>query len=96
MLVRIVHLNIQPEYTSRFLTLFTDHQHHISQFEGCISLQLLRDEKNPNHLATLSHWRSETDLDHYRYSPFFKELWSQVKPLFSEPASATSFQIWNP
>jgi quinol monooxygenase YgiN len=94
MLVRIVHLEIQPEFTSRFLQLFSVHQQAISQFEGCLSLQLLQDEKDPNHVATLSHWRSSADLDHYRYSEFFKSLWSQVKPLFSAPARATSFQIW--
>lgn len=96
MLVRIVHLRIKPEETKRFLRLFNDHQLHISEFEGCLSLQLLQDEKDPGHVATLSHWRSGADLDRYRYSEFFKGLWSQVKPLFSSPAEATSFQIYSP
>lgn len=94
MLVRIVHLHLQPEFTERFIHLFAAHQQSISQFEGCISLQLLVDEKDPNHVATLSHWRSEEDLDQYRFSDFFKELWGQVKPLFAEPARATSFKNW--
>lgn len=94
MLVRIVHLEIQPQFTPKFLELYSSHQAKISEFEGCISLQLLQDEKDPNHVATLSHWKSSEHLDKYRYSEFFKQLWSQVKPLFSQPARATSFKIW--
>jgi hypothetical protein len=47
-------------------------------------------------VATLSEWESEEHLNHYRFSEFFKTLWTQVKPLFESPAKAFSYQIYTP
>jgi len=96
MLVRVVQLDIQPEHTERFLTLYASHQEMIRQNPGCISLQLLQEDENPNHVATLSHWASEKDLNGYRNSEFFKGLWSNVKPLFASKAKAFSYHVWSP
>ena len=94
MLVRVVQLDILPEHTTLFLELYSAHQEVIRQNPGCISLQLLQEDDNPNHVATLSHWASETDLNHYRNSEFFRGLWSKVKPLFASKAKAFSYHIW--
>lgn len=94
MLVRIVQLHIQPQYLDHFLKLYGGHQANIGNFKGCIALKLLQQMDQPNQVATLSEWESEEDLNHYRYSEFFKNLWSQVKPLFESPAKAFSYQIW--
>jgi quinol monooxygenase YgiN len=96
MLVRIVQLHIKPENLEMFLSLYGGHQSKIGAFKGCHSLKLLQDVQNPNWVATLSEWESEEDLNHYRYSDFFKNLWTQVKPLFESPAKAFSYQIWEP
>jgi len=95
MLVRIVQLEITPEHRELFLTLYSSHQEKIRTNPGCISLQLLQEDLNPNHVATLSHWATEADLNHYRNSEFFRSLWSQVKPLFAFPAKAFSYHIWS-
>jgi len=94
MIVRIVQLEIQPEFTQKFLSLYSSHQEMIKGNQGCISLQLLQSDENPNHLATLSHWESEEALNYYRNSEFFRILWSNVKPLFSEKAKAFSYHVW--
>lgn len=95
MLVRIVQLFIQPEHTETFLQLFAAHQQHISQMKGCVSLELLVVSEIQGHVATLSRWQEAQDLENYRKSDLFKHIWSQVKPLFAQPAKATSYRIWN-
>jgi quinol monooxygenase YgiN len=94
MLVRIVQLEIQPEHTQGFLELYAAHQKMIREREGCISLQLLQSDENPNQLATLSHWSGEDALNRYRNSDFFRQLWSNVKPLFAAKARAFSYHVW--
>ena len=94
MLVRIVQLEIQPEHTQGFLELYSAHQEMIKGNEGCVSLQLLQSDENPNHLATLSHWTGEEALNKYRNSDFFRQLWSNVKPLFAAKARAFSYHVW--
>jgi heme-degrading monooxygenase HmoA len=94
MIVRIVQLEIQPEFTQKFLSLYSSHQDMIKGNQGCISLQLLQSDENPNHLATLSHWESDEALNHYRNSEFFRTLWSNVKPLFAKKAKAFSYHVW--
>lgn len=94
MLVRIVQLHIEPELLSRFLELYSSHQSTIAGFKGCKEVKLLQDSKQPERVATLSLWNSEEDLNHYRYSEFFKNLWAQVKPMFASPAQAWSYFEW--
>ena len=94
MLIRIVQLDIQPEHTELFLQLYSSHQEIIRTNPGCVSLQLLQEDQNPNHVATLSYWATEEDLNYYRNSEFFRKLWSTVKPLFASPAKAFSYHNW--
>lgn len=93
MLVRLVQIELQPDKTEAFIALFTAHKGQISKNKGCQSLELLQNMKQPNHIATLSRWASQEDLDNYRYSAFFKTLWAQVKPLFAEKAQAISYEV---
>lgn len=96
MLVRIVQLYIRPDQAETFLSLYASHQNRISEMKGCLSLELLVVSEYQGHVATLSRWKEAQDLENYRQSDFFKSLWTQVKPLFAQPARATSYQIWNP
>jgi quinol monooxygenase YgiN len=48
----------------------------------------------PGHYFTVSRWSSEKDLDAYRDSSLFAEIWPTVKPWFSAKAEAwTTTQI---
>ena len=93
MLVRVVQLDIQPEYIETFARTFDAHAMQIRKNPGCHSVQLLQEDQNPGHLATLSHWESQAALDAYRHSDFFKTLWSTVKPMFASKARAYSYSI---
>ena len=90
MLVRIVKMTFVPEKTDEFEARFQSVKQDILKFEGCDFLELYRDRKHANIYFTYSYWRSEKDLDHYRNSNFFKEVWSGTKKLFSEKPEAWS------
>lgn len=60
----------------------------IRNFEGCSSLELLREKKDGHIFFTYSTWRSEEDLANYRSSELFAVTWEQVKKIFSAEAEA--------
>ena len=93
MLVRLVQIELLPENTDLFIALFANHKEHIQLKKGCLSLELLQDNNQPTTVATLSRWATQGDLDNYRNSDFFKNLWAQIKPLFASKARAISYQI---
>jgi heme oxygenase (mycobilin-producing) len=75
-----------------FLQIFGKHQFAIRNFPGCTHLQLLRDVDDPDCFTTLSHWDTEKDLNNYRKSALFEEVWGQVKSLFTERSQAFSLK----
>jgi heme-degrading monooxygenase HmoA len=78
--------------TDEFLEIFSRHKQQIRNFPGCSHLQLLKDADVPNCFTTLSYWDSPHDLDHYRNSELFANVWGQVKTLFSERTQAFSLE----
>lgn len=89
-LTRVVKLTLDPQYIEDFKNIFIEHQTGIAQMQGCLHLQALQDHKEPHIFFTISKWESEHALDNYRYSAFFKTLWSKVKPMFIAKAMAHS------
>lgn len=92
MITRIVKMHFAPESSADFLLIFEEMKRHISQSEGCLSLSLHRDIKNPDQFFTISTWLSDKNLNNYRQSELFKLTWARVKPLFAEPAAAWSLE----
>lgn len=90
MLIRIVKLTFQPNQISEFLTIFESSKHRIRKSKGCRLLELYRDTSKNNIFFTYSYWDSELDLNNYRQSDFFKEVWIQTKVLFKEKPEAWS------
>lgn len=90
MIVRLVRMSFRPGETEGFLTLFEGWRHRIIAMPGCLHLELLRDAGDPRVFFTYSLWRSAEDLEHYRRSPVFAEVWPVVKALFDAPAQAWS------
>ncbi len=88
MITRIVKLSLSEESRDEFIDIFYQTQPLIQNVKGCIKVELMRDVQNKNNCFTISHWISEADLNNYRNSPFFKETWSKVKPLFAQKAEA--------
>ncbi len=75
-----------------FLKIFQEHNEAIRHFEGCTHLELLKDLNNTTIYTTLSHWKSNDALDRYRKSELFIDVWSRVKPLFSNKPQTFSLQ----
>ena len=93
MIVRIVKMEFLHEHIEDFKCLFEAKKEKIRNFEGCLYLELLQGiEARKNTFVTYSHWRSEEDLDNYRYSELFKDTWILTKKMFARKAEATSFQ----
>jgi quinol monooxygenase YgiN len=83
-------MTFRPEEVENFQALFNERKERIRHFEGCTHLELWQDAHNPNIFFTYSNWQSETYLDHYRFSDFFKDTWGKTKALFAEKPNAWS------
>ena len=90
MIIRIVQMTFREDAIGDFTELFEARKSTIRQFPGCTHLELWQDSKQPNIFFTYSHWDSEADLDHYRFSEFFKDTWGRTKALFKEKPQAWS------
>lgn len=90
MLVRIVHMKFREEKVEEFLENFDSIKEKIRSFPGCRLLELYRDQNDPTRFFTYSYWDSERDLDAYRGSPMFDEVWNRTKVMFAERAQAWS------
>ena len=90
MFVRIVKMSFDPLKIDEFLANFDAKKQYIRSFNGCEFLELYRDKENPNVFFTYSYWKSEADLDNYRHSELFKNVWAQTKVLFNGKPEAWS------
>ncbi len=88
MIVRIVKMTFAPEHVGRFQELFVGWKDRIRAFPGCRHLELLHDVADERVFFTYSHWEAEADLEAYRTSDVFSEVWPTVKPLFAAPTEA--------
>ncbi|TVZ53330.1 putative quinol monooxygenase [Dokdonia sp. Hel_I_53] len=90
MIVRLVKLRFRESEISSFLINFEEIKSTIRSFDGCEYLELLQDTDDVCIFFTHSHWRSIQDLENYRNSAFFKNIWSQTKTKFSGKPEAWS------
>lgn len=90
MFVRIVKLSFHPEHIDAFLENFEQMKHKIRNAPGNRLLELYRDKDNPNIFFTYSYWDAETDLENYRKSELFYDVWSFTKKLFNDKPEAWS------
>ena len=88
MVVRIVKMTFLPEHVERFHELFIGWKERIRSFPGCLHLELLHDIIDFRIFFTYSHWEHSDDLEAYRNSDVFSEVWPVVKPLFAAPTEA--------
>ena len=92
MIKRVVKMEFKPENVSAFVNIFKTNKDIITTFDGCHSVELLRDINTQNIFFTYSIWDSESSLNKYRESNTFKDIWSKTKPLFSSKAKAWSVE----
>ncbi len=91
-MVRIVKMKFKAEEIPAFLTLFNKKKNLIAEFPGCQGVRLLNDVYSPETFYTYSHWNSPADLESYRNSELFKEVWAETKIKFSDKPQAWSFE----
>jgi heme-degrading monooxygenase HmoA len=90
MFVRIVKLSFHQENIPAFLENFEEVKEKIRNAAGNRLLELYQDKNNPDVFFTYSYWENEDDLENYRHSELFKEVWSFTKPLFNAKPEAWS------
>ncbi len=90
MFVRIVKMSFEPSKIDAFLSFFETKKKFIRGFEGCEFLELYRDKTHPNIFFTYSYWNAEADLENYRNSDLFKNVWATTKKSFNDKPEAWS------
>jgi len=90
MFVRIVKMSFHPEHIETFLSNFDEKKEYIRKSAGCRLLELYRGKQHSNIFFTYSYWDTEHDLENYRNSDLFKEVWAQTKILFNDKPEAWS------
>jgi len=93
MIVRIVKMTFRPEHTEAFINFFEAYKMQIRNSPGCSYLQVLQDKNNPNIIFSYSHWAEENDLENYRKSEVFREVWPRTKALFHADAEAWTTKV---
>jgi heme-degrading monooxygenase HmoA len=86
-------MTFKPEQVNDFTALFEARKQTIRGFPGCTHLELWQDSAHPNVFFTYSNWDSEADLNHYRFSEFFKDTWGRTKALFAVKPHAWSVVV---
>ena len=89
-------MTFEPENIPSFERIFEASSQQIRSFPGCNHLELLQDIDNPQVFFTYSHWESEADLQAYRESDFFLEVWGRTRKLFAERPRAWSLNKRTP
>jgi heme-degrading monooxygenase HmoA len=90
MFVRIVKMSFQEEHIPKFLENFDVMKEKIRSAKGNQFLELYQDKKNPCIFFTYSFWETEEDLENYRQSELFYDVWTFTKKLFNEKPEAWS------
>ncbi|MDG1849789.1 MAG: antibiotic biosynthesis monooxygenase [Flavobacteriales bacterium] len=95
MIIRIVKLNFHEEQILTFKSIFEENKQTILAQKGCLRLELLQDLNDENTFFTYSWWDCEENLNAYRNSDWFKNIWNKTKLLFKEKPKAWSTKIIN-
>ena len=93
MIVRVVRLTLSEENVSAFEEVFRTHQDAIASQPGCIGVEMLSDPDNNCIRGTLSRWRLEEDLNAYRASSLFGEVWPVTKSLLAAKPEVWSYEV---
>jgi len=90
MFVRIVKMSFHAVHVPAFLKTFDAKKEAIRASKGCSLLELYRDKDTPDVFFTYSYWDTPEDLENYRNSELFKDVWAKTKVLFNDKPMAWS------
>ncbi|VXC38770.1 Antibiotic biosynthesis monooxygenase [Flavobacterium sp. 9AF] len=83
-------MRFQEDKIDLFLENFNQVKEKIRNFEGNEFLELYQDKNDPRIFFTYSYWQQEENLEEYRKSVLFTEVWNFTKALFSDKPEAWS------
>jgi heme-degrading monooxygenase HmoA len=86
-------MSFVPALENEFIEVFNKYKDQIVHFPGCRSLKLLKENGNECVYFTFSVWANESNLEAYRKSELFKEVWSQTRSRFADKPMAWSTVI---
>ena len=90
MLLRIVKMEFDLAHVQAFDDLFAQSQARIKETPGCHGVRLIKGLGDQPIRTTLSWWEHDADLQAYRKSSLFGEVWPRTKAMFSAPPVAWS------
>ena len=90
MIVRIVKMSFHEEHIPAFRENFELMKEKIRNAPGNRFLELYQDRNNPCVFFTYSYWDSDSDLENYRQSELFYDVWAFTKKLFNAKPEAWS------
>lgn len=90
MFVRIVKMSFHEENIPKFLENFDLMKEKIRNAPGNRLLELYQDKNNTEIFFTYSYWETESDLENYRNSELFNDVWQFTKKLFNNKPEAWS------
>ena len=83
-------MSFHEEHIPKFLENFDSIKDKIRASEGNRFLELYQDKNNPCIFFTYSFWETEADLENYRKSALFDDVWTFTKKLFNDKPEAWS------
>lgn len=83
-------MSFHEENIPKFLEYFDVMKEKIRGAEGNLFLELYQDKNNPCIFFTYSFWETEQDLENYRQSALFDDVWTFTKKLFNDKPEAWS------
>lgn len=83
-------MSFQPEKVPDFLANFDLMKEKIRNAPGNRLLELYRDRHDSSVFFTYSYWETEADLEAYRQSELFYDVWNYTKKLFNAKPEAWS------
>jgi len=90
MFVRIVKMSFHSKHIEEFQEMFEEKKEFIRNSEGCKLLELYQEKTNPEVFFTYSYWENDSDLENYRNSELFKNVWAKTKTFFNDKPQAWS------
>jgi heme-degrading monooxygenase HmoA len=83
-------MSFHEENIPKFLENFELMKEKIRNAPGNRLLELYQDKQNPEIFFTYSYWETENDLENYRNSELFYDVWQFTKKLFNDKPEAWS------
>lgn len=83
-------MSFHEENIPKFMENFNLIKEKIRNSPGNRYLELYQDKNNPCVFFTYSFWETEEDLENYRKSALFDDVWTFTKKLFNDKPEAWS------